>query len=129
MLSPVIFLMAGSRRQVLFPLFPNIVYLQASLPATPTAQESLPQPVDVHQHAFVSLFYRDDGMNFQTQQFSDKGFYEHLGSSPFRVLSSEQRIKTDAGVPSKSPQTATSSVQRGSTPVTLFGEEPSGCDA
>jgi hypothetical protein len=71
------------------PLFPNIVYLKASLPANPTAQESLPQPVDVHQHAVVSLFYRDDGMNFQTQLFSDKGFYEHLGSSPFRVLSSE----------------------------------------
>jgi hypothetical protein len=62
------------------------VNLQASLSANPAPQESLAESVDVHQHALVGLFHLGHGMGFQTQLFSDKRLYEHLGSGPFVFL-------------------------------------------
>jgi hypothetical protein len=59
------------------------VDVQASPSANPAAQKPLAQPVNVHQHALAGLFHLGHGMGFQTQLFSDKGLYEHLG----RVLS------------------------------------------
>src|SRR4029077_12032324 len=63
------------------PFFADIVNLPAALPANPAAQESFSQPVNMHQHALVSLFHAGHGMGFQTQLFSDKRLYEHLGSA------------------------------------------------
>src|SRR5215468_6462039 len=59
---------------------PNVMNLQAPLPANPAAQQPPPEPVDPHQHALVRLFHLGHGMGFQTQLFSDKGLNEHLGS-------------------------------------------------
>jgi hypothetical protein len=69
------------------PLFADIVNLLASLAANSAAQESLAKPVDVHQHALVALFHLGHAMRFQTQLFSDKGFYEQIE----RVLSNWPR--------------------------------------
>ena len=51
--------------------------------ADAAAQQSLAQSLDVNHHALVGLLHFGHGMSFQTQLFSDKGFYEHLGSGPF----------------------------------------------
>src|SRR6516162_5788600 len=54
--------------------------LSASLAADAAAQQSTAQPVDMHPHAIVGLFHLGHRMSFQTQLFSDKRLYEHLGS-------------------------------------------------
>src|SRR5205823_13375682 len=106
------------------PLFADIVNLQTSLPANPAAQKPPAEPIDVHQHALVGLFHFGHGMSFQTQLFSDKGFYEHLGSGPFVFFDRNNENNPIPGCLSNPHQTATPSVQRASTPITLFGEEP-----
>jgi hypothetical protein len=59
----------------------DIVNLAASLPANPAAQKPLSQTVDLYQHVLARLFHTSHGMRFQTQLFSDKRLYEHLGSA------------------------------------------------
>ena len=82
------------------PLFADIVNLQTSLPANPAAQKPLAEPIDVHQHALAGLFHFGHGMSFQTQLFSDKGFYEHLGSGPFVFFGRNNEINPMPGCPS-----------------------------
>jgi hypothetical protein len=53
--------------------------LPASLPAHPTAQQSLAQAVDVNDHGVRGFLYLGHRMSFQPQLFSDKSLYEHLG--------------------------------------------------
>src|SRR5208337_3897413 len=65
------------------PLSSDVVNLHTSLSANPATQEPPAQSVDVHQHARIAFFHPGHGVGFQTQLFSDKGLYEHLG----RVLS------------------------------------------
>ena len=98
--------------------------LQASAAANPATQQPTAEPVDVHQHALAGLFHPGHRMGFQTQLLSDKGLNEHLGSGPFVFLGRRHEINRIPGCPSKSRQTATPTVQRASTPITLFGEEP-----
>ncbi|MGQ9636098.1 MAG: hypothetical protein ACUVXB_17885, partial [Bryobacteraceae bacterium] len=98
--------------------------LVASLPANPAAQEPLSQPVDMHQHALIGLFHLGYGMGFQTQLFSDKRLYEHLGSGPFVFLGRKHEINPMPGCRSNPRQAATPRPRRASTAITLFGEEP-----
>src|SRR5204862_5473645 len=105
-------------------LFSNIVNLPASLTANPAAQEPLTEPVDVHQHALVGLLHLGHGMGFQTQLFSDKSFNKHLGSAPFVFLGRKHEANRYPRCLSTPYETATPSIQRPSTAVTLFGEEP-----
>ena len=57
-----------------------------SIPSTctafgkPATQESFPQPVNMHHHELVGLFQLGYCVGCQTQLFSDRGFYKHLGS-------------------------------------------------
>ena len=84
------------------PLASDIVNLPAALAANPTAQEPLTQPVDMHQHELVGLFYPGHSMGLQTQLFSDKGLYEHLGSVLSYSLAGNTKLNR-YGVPFKSP--------------------------
>src|SRR5215472_457732 len=62
-------------------------------------------------------------MSFQTQLFSDKGLYEHLGPGPFVFLGRKHEINPLPGCPSNSPPDAIPRLQRPSTAATLFGKE------
>jgi hypothetical protein len=73
------------------------VNLQASLSANPAAQEPLSQPVDMYQHALVGLFYLGHSVGCQTQLFSDKRLYEHLGSILSYSLAGNTKVTRDRG--------------------------------
>src|SRR5215471_17300085 len=100
------------------------MHFQAPLAANSATQQPFPQPIDLHHHALGGLLHMGHSMSFQTQLFSDKGLYEHLGSGPFVFFGRNNEINPMPGVPLQSPLTATSSPQRASTPITLFGEQP-----
>jgi hypothetical protein len=83
------------------------VHFQATLTANSATQQPLPQPINTHQYTLVGFLHLDHGMSFQTQLFSDKGFYEHLGSGPFVFFGRNNEINPMPGCRSNPRQAAT----------------------
>lgn len=62
-------------------------------PATPSAAQASPsQAIDPNHHLLHTVFDERDSVCFQSQQFPDKGFYEHLVSSPVVVFAQQRRV-------------------------------------
>ena len=75
----------------------GLVNLPASPSANSTTQSSGTETVNLHHDLFWALSHCGHVMSFQTEQFPDKGFYQHLVSTSSTWFFVEQRKVTDSG--------------------------------
>src|SRR6202162_552997 len=68
----------------------DLVNLGAGLTTPSATQATAPQAIDANDHLLHTAFYSRDPLRFQSQQFPDKGFHEHLVSSPVVVFAQQR---------------------------------------
>ncbi len=93
-------------------------------PATPSAaQATAPQAIDANHHLLHTVFYGRYSMRFQSQQFPDKGFHEHLVSSLVVVFAQQPRVADSRCLAFHITSTQLTEL-KALNPITVLGEEP-----
>jgi hypothetical protein len=93
-------------------------------PATSSAtQAPATQSVNANDHLFGARFHGRDVMRFQSEQFPDNGFHEHLVSSPVVVLVQQRRVADSRCFSFHIAPTQLIELKP-LNPITVLGEEP-----